>query len=194
MLKDSSPISTNRVSFIGLDVESGGLDTSKSLLTAYLVILDKDMNIVDELDLRIKPNDGIYHLAAEAMAVNGIDIIKHDAESITASDAATSIYNFLEKNNPKGMVKLIPIGHNVVFDIEFICAHTLSKKSWQKYCSYRTLDTGTISQFLIERGELPDMKASLGTLAAHFGIEFVAHTAKGDTLACVEVMKRFLNK
>ena len=180
--------------YIALDVESCGLDISKSLLSVYLVILDENLNPIDELDLLTKPNDGVYHLTAEALGVNGINIVEHDKVAITADYAGTKIYDFLNKNNPNGKVKLIPVGHNVTFDIEFVCAHTLAKKSWSKFCGYRCLDTGTISQFLIARGELPQMSASLGTIAAHFGIEFAAHTAKGDTLATVAVLKKMLNK
>ena len=180
--------------YIALDVESGGLDNAKTLLTAYFITLDEDMNPIDELDLKIKPDDGVYHLSAEALAVNGINIVEHDRVAITAGTAASLIFQFLANNNKDGKIKLIPVGHNVVFDIEFVCAHTLSKKSWNKFCGYRVLDTGTVSQFLMEKGDLPKMSASLGVIAKHYGIEFEAHTAKGDTLATVAVMKKMLGK
>lgn len=186
--------------YIALDLETGGIGHDKSLLTAYLAILDENLDIIDELDLKIKPNDDIYVLTAEALNINKIDIISHDKEAITEKFAAELIYRFIKKAvHGDGMLMLphhflTPIGHNVAFDIQFLTAKTLSKKSWDQFVAYRTLDTSTTAQYLIAKGELPDMKASLGTLAKYYGIEFEAHTAKGDTLATVAVMKKMLGK
>ena len=178
--------------YVALDTETGGIGEDKSLLTAYLAILDEDLNVIDELDLKTKPDDGVYRVVGEALRINKIDLATHDLEAITYKEAGTKIYDFLYKNNPGGKLKLIPVGHNVAFDIKFLCEHTLSKKSFDKYVGYRCLDSGTISMFLMKTGRLPQMNASLGTLAAHYGITFDSHTAKGDTLATVAVMKEFL--
>jgi DNA polymerase III epsilon subunit-like protein len=180
--------------YIALDVETGGIGEDKSLLTAYLAILDQNLDVLDELDLLTKPDDGTYVVQGEALRINGIDLAKHDLAAMSCKDASTKLYEFLNKNNPGGAIKLIPVGHNVAFDIKFLCAHTLSKKSWDKFCGYRTLDTGTISMFLMKTGKIPEMSASLGSLAKYCGIEFEAHTAKGDTLATVGVLREFLKK
>ena len=180
--------------YIALDVESGGIDPSFSLLTFYLAILDEHLDVMHELDLKVKPDDGVYIIAGEALRVNGINLAVHDLEAITYKEAGTQIYDFLHRVNPGGKFKLIPVGHNVAFDIKFLCTHTLSKKSWDKFVGYRTLDTGTISMFLMKTGKIPEMNASLGSLAKYCGIEFEAHTARGDTLATVGVMKEFLKK
>ena len=180
--------------YIALDIESGGIDPSFSLLTFYLAILDENLEVLGELDVKTKPDDGTYIVAGEALRVNGINLAAHDLEAITYKQAGSDVYDFLHKWNPGGKIKLIPVGHNVAFDIKFLCAHTLSKKSFDKFCSYRVLDTGTISMYLMKTGKIPEMSASLGSLAKYCGIEFKAHTARGDTLATVEVMKEFLKK
>jgi DNA polymerase III alpha subunit (gram-positive type) len=180
--------------YVALDLETGGIGHDKSLLTAYLAILDENMNVVEELDLKIKPNDDIYVLTAEALDINKIDIISHDKIAVSEKIAAQQVYNFLNATTNDGKNKLTPLGHNVQFDIQFLCNKTISKKSWDKFCTYRVLDTGVVAQFLIAQEVLPHMNASLGTLAQHYGITFEAHTAKGDTLATVAVMKRMLNK
>ena len=36
--------------YIAVDTETGGIGSDVSLLTAYIAVLDKQMNIIDELD------------------------------------------------------------------------------------------------------------------------------------------------
>jgi len=178
--------------YIALDTETGGLGDEVSLLTLYLGVFDENFNLMGELDLCVKPNDGLYHIQAQALAINNIDLVAHDKVAITYDKAATEIYNFLQSVNPSGAIKLIPIGHNVAFDIRFLCQKTLTKKNWDKFVGYRCLDTGTISMFMMKANLMPMQKASLGDIAAHFGVTFKAHTAKGDALASVEIMKKMI--
>jgi DNA polymerase III epsilon subunit-like protein len=178
--------------YIAIDTETGGLGDEVSLLTLYLGVLDPWFNLVGELDLCVKPNDGLYHIQPQSLTISKIDLVAHDAVAITYDQAATKIYEFLNSMNPGGKMKLIPIGHNVAFDIRLICQKTLSKKSWDKFVGYRCLDTGTISRFLMEANIMPLQNASLGDLASYFGVTFDAHTAKGDALASMEVMKHMI--
>jgi DNA polymerase III epsilon subunit-like protein len=179
--------------YIALNTETGGLGDEVSLLTLYLGVLDQHFNLMAELDLCVKPNDGLYHIQPQALTVNKIDLVAHEKVAITYDQAASKIYEFLNSINPGGKLKLIPIGHNVAFDIRFLCEKTLSKKSWDKFVGYRCLDSGTISRFLMEANLLPYQNASLGDLASYFGITFDAHTAKGDALASMEVMKKMID-
>lgn len=188
--------------YLALDNETGGLAHHyPSLLSTYLLALDENFNTVAELDLLVKPEDGVYAVTAEALNVNKINLIEHDKIAITEREAKTAIKNFLYKLNPDGKDKLVPIGHNVYFDIAFLTRSyglDLNPGTWNKYVSYRVLDTGTIAAFLKASSKMPeDLKGSLGALADYYNIEFpekYRHTAKGDTLATVEVLKRMLNE
>lgn len=185
---------TSDAHYLAFDAETGGTDTDKTLLTLYLACLDLDFNVLAELELAIKPDNGVYQLAAEAMDINKIDIVAHDKIAKTESEAAKELYNFINVHSNKGSKKLIPIGHNVSFDIDFIVSKLLAKKTWDQFVSYRKLDTATIGQFLIEAGLLPaSITASLGSLAKYYGISFNAHMAKDDTLATVEVLRNMMN-
>jgi len=177
--------------YIIMDLESGGPEIKHSLLSAYFVVLDEDLQTVyGELDLKSKPNDGNYLVRGEALEVNGIDLVQHDKEAVTESKAATLLYEFLEEHSPQGSVKLMPVGHGIEHDIEFIKEHLT--KNWNKFVSYRYLDTGCIVQFLKLTGKVPrDLGGSLKELGEYFDVPMRGlHTAFGDTWATIEVLKK----
>lgn len=177
--------------YLALDCESGGVTNEHSLLTAYFVVLDEDLKtIYGELDLRVKPNDGMYHITPQAMEINGINLIEHDKVADTEGKAGQRLHEFLEKHSPKGTVKLTPLGHNVVFDIEFVKAHLY--KNLNNYVSYRVLDTASTAQFLKHTGHLPkDLAGSLGELAKYLNVTIATlHTAKDDTWLTIKILER----
>jgi oligoribonuclease (3'-5' exoribonuclease) len=46
------------MNYIWFDTETGGLNPKiHSLLTAYFAIVDKDLNLIAELSLQLKPSD-----------------------------------------------------------------------------------------------------------------------------------------
>jgi DNA polymerase III alpha subunit (gram-positive type) len=100
------------------------------------------------------------------------------------------LYEFLEEHVPDGKVKLTPVGHGIGHDIEFIKEHLT--KNWNKFVSYRYLDTGCIVQFLKLTGKVPrDLGGSLQELGEYFDVPMSGlHTAKGDTLLTVGVLKK----
>jgi len=96
--------------FLALDTETGGIGPDKSLLTLYAVALDDNLNPVAfsgddfkvaggilELDLKLKPDDGIYRVTGEALGINGINLSEHDKEAIPCKKAGTLLYEFLER-------------------------------------------------------------------------------------------------
>jgi DNA polymerase III alpha subunit (gram-positive type) len=82
------------------------------------------------------------------------------------------------------------LGHGIEKDIEFIKEHLT--KNFNKFVSYRYLDTGCIIQFLKLVGKVPrDLGGSLQEIAEYFDIPVRGlHTAKGDTWITVEVLKK----
>lgn len=179
--------------YIGLDTETGGSTSECSLLSVYFQILDENLLPLGELDLFIKPNDDLYHVTAEGLGVNHINLVEHDKIAITEGKASQMLYAFLQQYNPQGKEKLVPVGHNVAFDIERVKRTLL--KSWDTYVSYRKLDTGSIAQFMKAKKLLPDsVSGSLGSLMEHFAIpvEGTLHTAKSDTLGTVAVLRALL--
>ena len=143
--------------YIAFDCETGGLDPlANSLLTVYFVVFDSTFKVLGDLDLKIKPDKGgNYNVTAEALGINKIDLVKHDAEATTLTTAKAELYTFLQKFNEDGKTKLIPVGHNIAFDESFVLNNLISRGVWHKFVSYRKLDTGTILQFLKMVGKVP---------------------------------------
>jgi DNA polymerase III alpha subunit (gram-positive type) len=172
--------------YIFLDAEFGGLEKEKySLLTVYLEARDSLNNLLGELYLYVKPDDGIYKVCASAMTVNKIDLVAHDKIAITYKEAGTKLFNWLRAFSDDGRIKLIPVGHGVLTDIEWITYNLISVGSWQKFVSYRELDTGAAVRFLIACNLFPDdIGGSLISLAKFLDVEVdesSAHDAKYDT-------------
>ena len=179
--------------YLALDTETGGFEGT-SLLTAYFMVLNENFEELDNLYLEVKPDNDQYIVTGQALRVNGIDLKVHDSRAMTYKEAGTKLYSFLNGNSVLGSIKLIPVGHNVVFDIMKIQECLMSKNTWNKFVSYRTLDTGTITRACIAAGLIPsEVSGSLSSVAEHFNINnSAAHTADGDVLMTVQVLEQLL--
>jgi len=181
--------------YIAFDVESGGTTTDTSLLTAYFQVLDHELNAMDECNIIAKPNDGKYVITAQGMDVNKINIIEHDKIATSYSQCGQTLRSFLQKNSNSGKIKLISIGKNIEFDINFVTAHLLNRANWNYFVSYRSLEVTSLAMAAQISNKLPaGLSLSLGSLAAHFKIIVPgsAHEAKYDTLITVEVLKKLM--
>ena len=180
---------------IAFDCETGGLGDDVSLLTVWFGIYNDKFELLDELPLKIRPKDGIYHIQAQALEVNKIDIIEHDMVAITKSEAGKLLFNFLKKN--KGDDILIPVGHNIAGDVRWVNQHLLNADTFNQFCSYRKLDSSTIAMFLMMAGVLTGVKrAGLGNLIERFEldkeIEGKAHEERYDAIASIMSVKKML--
>lgn len=188
---------TSEALFLPFDCESGGIGEDITLLTAHFAACDKDWNVVDELELALKPKEvddtgcAIYKVTASALSINKIDLIKHDLVAVHASEAGQLLRQFLVKNSQNGKIKLQPMGKNIGGDVDWVTTHILGKKTWAQYVSYRHYDITTLITYLKRVGKLDRFAPeSLEKLAEHLDIHADWHTAKGDNYAGIEVMKR----
>jgi DNA polymerase III epsilon subunit-like protein len=184
--------------YLAFDSETGGLETSADMLTLYMAIVDENFKVVEELDLKLKPDGGRLPVAeAGALKVNGIDLHKHlaDPETITYSEAKEKIVGLLKKYlKKKGRYSNItPLGQNVDFDIKFLQHHVLCPDEYSKYIHYGKMDTKMISDFFKACSWFPKDVGNLSSIAKHLNVALSnAHTARADTLACVEVYKKMV--
>ena len=163
----------------------GGTEREKySLLTSCFLATDDNFNVIETLYLYLKPDDGIYKVCGEAMNVNRIDLKIHETKAITYKEGATKLYKWLQKLTDDGKIKAVVVGHGVYGDVEWIIYHLLSRGSWEKFTSYRKLDTSAVCQFLKACNMFPEtVSGSLESLAKYFNIpvdENELHNAKYD--------------
>ena len=182
--------------YIVFDTEHGGFDDNDeplSLLEAGFAIYNHKWERQDGLLLKVQPDNGIFQVTGEAMAVNKIDLIKHAQDAASYKDVKSILYEFLEHHSEGGKIKLTPVGHHVSGDIKIVCRDLLAKRSWNAKVSYRVLDTGSTAQYLRARGILPHTeKGSLISLCKYYSIPVVgAHTSMGDVEMTAKLMQHF---
>jgi oligoribonuclease (3'-5' exoribonuclease) len=185
--------------YLFLDNEMGGLEKENySFLTTYLLATDDNFNVIGDLYLYLKPNDGIYKVCGEAMNVNRIDLKVHDTKAITYKEGGTKLYNWLKGLTDDGKIKATVVGHGVYGDVEWITYHLMSLGSWEKFTSYRKLDTSAVCQFLKACNMFPEtVSGSLTSLAQYFNIpldENKVHDAKYDTELTFQVFMKLRNR
>lgn len=174
------------------DTETGGVRKEMSLLTLYGFILDENLKILDTIDLKIKPDDGVYHVNAQGLEMNRINLTEHDKVAKPISEVKTKLKNYICGWSLHQ--KLTPIGHNVRFDVKFVKTHLL--EDWDRYFDRRHIDTASIGKFLALSGIVPKLKSySLSEMASAMMIEVDEsrrHEASYDadlTLAVLKSMK-----
>jgi len=172
--------------YVFIDCEMGGLETEKySLLSVYLLATDDQFNVIGNMNLLLRPDDGIYKVCGEAMNVNRIDLKVHDTMAIPYKEGGTKLYKWLSALTDGGKNKFTVVGHGVYGDVLWICKHLMSRDTWENFTSYRKLDTQAVCQFLKACGLFPEtVSGSLISLAQHFGVpvdENDCHSAKYDT-------------
>ena len=171
------------------DTETGGIRKEMSLLTLYGHILDDNLNILDTIDLKIKPDDGVYHVNAQGLEINRIYIVEHDRIAKPLSEVKTRFKNYIcgwSLNQ-----KLTPIGHNVRFDVKFVKTHLL--EDWDRYFDRRHIDTASVGKFLALSGIVPKLQTySLSEMAQALMIEVnedSRHEAKFDADLTLNVLR-----
>lgn len=179
--------------YIAFDCETTGVNDDCNLLTVSFLMLNSNLKEMDVLNIALKQTNG-YHIYPESLEVNKIDIIKHHNQSIDLIDARRKVLQFLQKY--KGQYNLIPIGHNIQFDIKFIKkSGLLTEEEYTKYISYNALDTVVVSQFLKLSGKLPEKQSlSLINLCKSCNLkrnEELEHSAEYDIKMTVKLLKYF---
>lgn len=178
--------------YLAHDSETGGIGNDKSLLTAYFGVFDRYFNLVDELDLKLKPDDGIYKVTGQALDINKINLVEHDKVAMSYKEGGSALYRFLNENY-KLHGQLTPVGHNGHFDVNMYQTHLVSRGSWEQFVSYRMIDTMTVARFLQDIRVLsPELGISLGNLIKTLDIQVVGnpHEAKYDALATMRVYQK----
>lgn len=185
--------------YLAFDTETGGTDAATTdLFTIYAAILSADdFKVVEDLDLKLKPEGRLPKWEAGAMKVNGIDVDAHlaDPQTITYPQGKELLHAMMSKYSKKvgKSLNIRSFGYNVPFDESYVFAHLIPKAEWQKIVHYKGVDVMQWVDFLKLCGWLPPELGSLGTVVDYFGIpKLNAHTAKDDLFMTIGVCKKVL--
>lgn len=172
----------------------GGRELKYSLLTAYFMVTDENFKILGDLDLKIKPDDGVYVVSGQGMSVNKINLQEHDKVAMPYKQAKPLLYNFLKKYGEKS--RLTPVGHGVKGDIAHILNTIASEGSWEQFCTYHYIDTSVVLQFLRACGKMPmDCDGSVEALGKYFDVSGETpnyHEASFDTNQTALVFQKMI--
>ncbi len=183
--------------YIALDTETGCINHSSSLLTAFFQVYDSNYTPTEFLKLTLKPDDGLYVVSAGGLKVNGINLVEHDAAAITYKEGAKILYDFLNTHTEQGKSKLYAIGLGLDHDLQMLTKYLLSPNTLAKFISVKKLDVLNIALFMKMLGLLPpDLSHSLKSLADHYAIEWTgpAHDAQADAIMSANVLFKMIRQ
>lgn len=179
--------------YLCIDTETGGLTPDYSLLTLAAIVADEEFNPIrggtaaDTLSLEIRHPK--YVVSPEALTINKIDLVHHSARGLRIEQAQQKFSEFVRQAKELCGKKMIPIGHNLPFDLSFVWAQLLPKEQWNQYCDYHFLDTMVAARFFKAAGVIQG-GCRLDDLREFFHIDTgQAHTALADTKATLAVAR-----
>lgn len=186
--------------YLCFDTETGGLNENKAdLLTAYFCIMTEDYKILEDLDLKLKPNNGSLPIAeAGALRVNGIDLQKHmaDQNTITYSEGQVKLTEMIKRHLKRSgrYSNITPMGYNILgFDIRWVQKYLLPQDVWQSLLHYKNWDAMQDVDFLKRVGWFPSNLGSLSSVVEYLQVPARgAHCAREDVLMTIDVAKKII--
>ena len=157
--------------YLALDTEDGGIGDDLSILTLGMVFLNDQLEKVEEVHLKLIPDNKIYHVTASGMSVNKIDLVQLEKEGISYRDAGTKIYKLLSLYYTKSS-RITVVGKGIHGDLSKIWKHLIRRDSWETFCAYSPIEISSVVKFLVVIGKLPhDMPDSLEGMGEYFGLD-----------------------
>lgn len=185
--------------YIVFDCETGGLDETRNPITQYAaVILDgRTLKEVDRFETFVKPYGG---LVIEKQAIEHTMVTMSDVNSgMKLSDFVSTLTAWWESHRAKTRVReagrLVPVGHNVTFDLRFI-NHALAlegKPSTEEWMYPNLIDTYSLGK--MTWGVTGEEKLNLGACCERARIKLTdAHGAMNDVEATAELFRWYDRK
>lgn len=177
--------------FFAFDVETTGLDPKENeIISIAAVILDEQLQERDVLEVYAMPEKGIDPVAAE---VNGFTTLGWQSRgAVSQYTLSREIVRFTKEYSD-----LIPLGHNVSFDVDFLRSlyeqQGLSDE-FKKTFSYHKIDTvGMAVAFDLVKFGKKAGEYKLAALCPRFGVDLDnAHNALDDIKATVNLYKQIV--
>lgn len=185
--------------YIIFDCETGGLDENKVPMTQYaaMVLDGKTLKEIDRWESFIKPYDDltIEKEALERTMVSMSDINKGLDSKTFAATAIEFWETYQAKSKNKEMGRLVPVGHNVQFDIRFINYLLNFEKKGNMFNWHHPNFIDTFPLAKLAFGIKGDEKLNLGASCTNAKIKLTdAHGAMNDVEATADLLIWYMKK
>lgn len=189
--------------YVLIDTETTGFNKEKHQILEVGMLILKGMEVIDELELKIKHKE--YVITPGAIESNKINILEHDKEGMEPKEACDSILKFLKKyidteelDKKAKTIGLIAVGQNIDFDLGFLEQLFLSNykiKEYRECISYRKLDIMQLALIKSLEGKLDIEKQDLDTIlkALNIDIDNNRHRALADCYMEYEALLKLLS-
>lgn len=177
-----------------IDTETTGLTPENNEIIQFAgILLSANLAKMHIVNLYAHPSKVTAEMQG-AFAINGYAPEKWDA--LGATDQRGLIIGI--RNFFNGAYRVIPVGHNIKFDIDFLRAtfdRVNATKEFANYLSYHTLDTVSLSLFYdLLHHNIHARTYKLSALCERYSIKVeAAHNAQSDVYACLELLHIFLD-
>lgn len=172
------------------DVETGGVNPFTNGL-ASVTLKVKGLDIIDTF--YVKVNDRLRYEQG-AFNVNGLDRDYLNTNGVTEREAIERVVGFIKRNYP-GKPNIL--GHNVVFDVQFMNALFMRNGSgmFTDFVYYHPKDTMILLDGLRSAGLVNLRSVSLVNAYKHFfGKDFDnAHNSEADVIATEELYDKIIS-
>lgn len=188
-----------KANYIVFDCETGGLDENLNPITQYAaVILDgKTLKEIDRWETFVKPYADLV-ITKDALEKTMVTMSEINA-GITVKEFVTTATEFWEmhrvKTKYREMGRLVPVGHNIPFDIRFInwALNYNGKPLIEEWIQACFIDTMPIAKLAF--GVKGEEKINLGAVCELAKIKLTdAHGAMNDVEATAEVLRWCMKK
>lgn len=172
-----------------VDVETTGLDVSKDkMFEIAMVVCDENLDRKFDIHHRIKVGDDLMAPNKDNPALKHYDKALWEKDGVTTDIAMTHIAQVLGS----GETKVIPVGHNVRFDLAFIGAACEACKV--RYPFFHVfMDTMSIAAFEAIRRKDPLVVFSLTSITKKYKVKHKdSHSAVGDVEAVYDLLKFYM--
>ncbi|MHA1952495.1 MAG: 3'-5' exonuclease [Candidatus Heimdallarchaeaceae archaeon] len=178
--------------YFAFDVETTGLDPEKhEILQLGAILLDDDLKRIDSGQMKLMPKHW-ERADKEALIINKVDPSTWEPTHKSTKEALNKLHSFVNKYFPPSE-KLIPLGHNVSFDLDFLRSlYKEEEKMWIYH--YHKIDTINWAMLWGKVTKTPIKSYKLCDICELFNIKLDnAHDAMSDVKATVEIARFCIN-
>lgn len=185
--------------YIVYDCETGGLNENENPITQFAaVILDgKTLKEIDRWETFVQPYADLVidqeALDRTMVTISDINSGLTDKEFVNTATAFWELHRV--KTRSREMGRLIPVGHNVTFDIRFlnwVLKHN-GKPSVEEWMYPNIIDTYSLAKLTF--GLSGTEKLNLGATCGNVGVDLTdAHGAMNDVEATADLLRWFMKK